>query len=84
MLNNAEDVHQLRTRVARLEARVKQLYEHLRLEYTEDAGPDDPRVLELLKKGNKVEAIKIYREIYDVGLTEAKLAVDDIEARLRK
>jgi len=42
----------------------------------------DAKVIDMLKKGNKIEAIKIYREIYDVGLAEAKQAVDRIEARL--
>jgi ribosomal protein L7/L12 len=38
--------------------------------------------VEMLKKGNKIEAIKIYREIYNCGLAEAKQAVEGIEARL--
>ena len=40
------------------------------------------RVVDILKKGTKIEAIKIYREIYNCGLAEAKQAVDAIEARL--
>jgi len=43
---------------------------------------EDARVIDMLKKGNKIEAIKIYREIYNCGLAEAKQAVDNLEARL--
>jgi len=37
------------------------------------------KVRELLQRGNKIEAIKIYREAYNVGLAEAKHAIDSIE-----
>ncbi|MBM3123827.1 MAG: hypothetical protein FJZ87_02000 [Chloroflexi bacterium] len=39
------------------------------------------KVVEILNNGNKIEAIKLYREIQNVGLTEAKHAVDLLEAR---
>jgi ribosomal protein L7/L12 len=42
----------------------------------------EARVVETLKKGNKIEAIKIYREVYNCGLAEAKQAVDAIEVKL--
>jgi ribosomal protein L7/L12 len=48
---------------------------------TEGQRMADKRVIEMLRKGNKIEAIKIYREIYNVGLAEAKDAVDDMERR---
>ncbi len=34
-----------------------------------------------IKGGNKFEAIKKYREIYNVGRAEAKQAVDGMEAK---
>ncbi len=34
----------------------------------------------LLADGDKIEAIKVYRENFDVGLAQAKLAVEQIEA----
>jgi len=37
------------------------------------------KVRELLQRGNKIEAIKIYREAYNVGLAEAKHVIDSIE-----
>ncbi len=37
-------------------------------------------VARLIRSGNKIEAIKVYREIFDVGLKEAKEAVEKLEA----
>jgi outer membrane protein assembly factor BamB/ribosomal protein L7/L12 len=37
-------------------------------------------VQRLLQAGNKIEAIKVYREHYDVSLARAKYAIDQIEA----
>jgi ribosomal protein L7/L12 len=36
-----------------------------------------------LRKGNKIEAIKTYREYFNVGLKEAKDAVDAVETELK-
>jgi peptide-methionine (R)-S-oxide reductase len=41
-------------------------------------------VAEALFRGNKIEAIKHYRETHGVGLKEAKDAVEQLEAGLRK
>jgi large subunit ribosomal protein L7/L12 len=46
-----------------------------------DAGAD-AEIDALLRRGNKIEAIKRYRETYGTGLKEAKDAVEAIEARL--
>jgi ribosomal protein L7/L12 len=44
----------------------------------------DPDILDLLARGNKIEAIRIYRERYRPrGLKEAKDAVEAIEARMK-
>jgi LSD1 subclass zinc finger protein len=40
--------------------------------------PDE--ILELLRAGNKIEAIKRYREVYDVSAAKAKYAIERIEA----
>ncbi len=40
-------------------------------------------IKEALFRGQKIEAIKLYREAIDVGLTEAKTAVEKMEADLR-
>ena len=42
------------------------------------------RVVALVQGGNTIEAIKVYREVTNVGLREAKEAVEAIEDRLRQ
>jgi len=39
-----------------------------------------PQVLEALKRGNKIEAIKLLRQATGVGLAEAKGAIDSHES----
>lgn len=72
----------LKARVAELESRVDLLYNHLGIAQPKNAGMADARVIDMLRKRNKIEAIKIYREIYNCGLAEAKQAVENIESSL--
>jgi ribosomal protein L7/L12 len=78
------DFDSLKARVVELEDRVKFLYNLMNVEYVEGnvAQAAEARVREQLLQCNKIEAIKIFRQIYNVGLAEAKKAVDDIERRL--
>jgi ribosomal protein L7/L12 len=41
-------------------------------------------LMDLIFRGRKIEAIKLYRELTRLGLKEAKDEVDAIEATLRK
>jgi ribosomal protein L7/L12 len=77
-----EEITRLRIRVAELEARLDFLYKRLKIEYNENPNSIDPRIIELIKGRNKIGAIKIYREVHNTGLAEAKNAIDDLEARL--
>jgi hypothetical protein len=78
-----QDLAQLRRRITQLEGQVAFLYKHLGVTFVPEPGPDDdPRIIEQIKKGNMIEAIKLYREITEAGLAEAKLAVEDIQRRL--
>ncbi|RNL63792.1 hypothetical protein EFK50_07985 [Nocardioides marmoriginsengisoli] len=46
-------------------------------------GPEtDPEVLEMLRSGNEIGAIKAWRERTGLGLAEAKFAVDQARAKL--
>ena len=74
----------LKSRLSELEDRLQFLYRRLNIDYM-DPNSDAalaPQVQEALRRGNKIEAIKIYRELTGVGLAEAKQAVDKIEAGL--
>lgn len=73
----------LKSRINELEDRLKYVYQHLRIEYSDNPDAANAMVIGMLKTGNKIEAIKIYREIHNVGLAEAKQAVDGMEARMR-
>lgn len=75
------EVQQLRSRVNELEDRLKFLYRRLNIEYA-DPNSDpalSPQIQEALRRGNKIEAIKLYRELTGVGLAEAKSAIDRAE-----
>jgi ribosomal protein L7/L12 len=80
---NEED---LRIRLAKLENRVAYLFQELGLEekyqaelayVTLQSGMDD--ILALLRRNQKIGAIKLYREKTGVGLAEAKDAVERME-----
>jgi hypothetical protein len=48
-----------------------------------DLASQSPQLAEMAKqiqRGRKIDAIKIFRELYNVGLKEAKDAVDDLMA----
>ena len=63
------------TRIARLERKVDAILKHLGVDFVEEV---DPKVLELVIAGRKIEAIKAYREQTGVGLKEAKDYVESL------
>ena len=78
------EIQLLRSRINELEDRLKFIYRRLNIEYA-DPNSDPtlaPQIQDALRRGNKIEAIKIYRELTGVGLAEAKQAVESLEARL--
>lgn len=48
-----------------------------------DSALDDPRIGEMVAAGNKIGAIKLYRELTGEGLKEAKDAVDELSRTYR-
>ena len=80
MVTEAE-MQLLRSRINELEDRLKFLYRRLNIEYA-DPNSDpviSPQIQAALRRGNKIEAIKIYRELTGVGLAEAKQVIDRAE-----
>ena len=75
----------LRSRINELEDRLKFLYRRLNIEYADPSSDPviSPQIQDALRRGNKIEAIKIYREITGVGLAEAKQAIDRAEQFLK-
>ena len=73
----------LRQRIVRLEGQVEYLYKRLGIIIdVEAASIDESEVIAALQKGNLIEAIKVYRQLYDVGLAEAKTAVENMKDRM--
>jgi ribosomal protein L7/L12 len=71
------DIIALKNRIAELENHLKLIYSHLNLEYPTSPDPlMSPQIQAALRSGNKIEAIKLYREMTGVGLAEAKDAID--------
>jgi ribosomal protein L7/L12 len=81
---------EIKQRLALIETRLQQLFEHLDIAPRESAGgwwgggeeaegvdpATDPEIQDLLAKGNEIQAIKRYRELSGLGLAEAKEAID--------
>ena len=72
------DILLLKSRINELEDRLKFIYRRLNIEYADpNADPIlSPQIQEALRRGNKIEAIKLYREMTGVGLAEAKDAIE--------
>jgi ribosomal protein L7/L12 len=76
----------LKSRISELEERLQFLYRRLNIDYADpNADPAfSSQIQEALKSGNKIEAIKIYRELTGTGLAEAKQAIDRAEQFTRR
>jgi ribosomal protein L7/L12 len=75
----------LKSRIGELEDKLQAVYRRLNMDYTDppDADPAySPQIQDALRRGNKIEAIKIYRELTGVGLAEAKQIIDGVQSRL--
>lgn len=81
-MSTEQDLISLRARVTELERRLDFIYKKLGVEYIDNLEMADAHIIALVKKGNKLEAIKAYRELTNSGLAEAKQAVDRIESTL--
>ena len=91
---SSQEPLEIKQRLALIETRLQQLFEHLDLRPRETAGGDwwgggegdppdpatDPEIQDLLAKGNEIQAIKRYRELTGLGLAEAKDAIERAKA----
>ncbi len=76
-MNN--ELFKLRQRVEKLERQVAALLHHLNITYQEEPGAGvSPEIMELVRQGKKIEAIKRYREETGVGLREAKTYIESL------
>ena len=75
-----QQIFELRQRVALLERQVAFLMAQLGVEYYEEPNTGvSPEILDLVRQGRKIEAIKLYRLETGVGLRQAKEFIDSLE-----
>jgi hypothetical protein len=79
---------EIEKRIALIEVRLEQLFEHLNLSPRGGGGEggvhegagldpnDDPEIQDLLAKGNEQQATKRYQELTGASLDEAKRAIE--------
>jgi ribosomal protein L7/L12 len=69
---------EIKERLALVESRLEQLYEHLDMAPREPITDpaEDPEIQDLLAKGNQAQAVKRYRELTGVGIAEAQRAIE--------
>jgi len=79
------DILLLKSRINELEDKLQFLYRRLNIDYAAPTADPAlaPPIQDALRRGNKIEAIKIYRELTGVGLAEAKDAIDKAEKFIR-
>jgi ribosomal protein L7/L12 len=75
---DSDSFNRMQERIDELEKRVNILYDRMNMGYPDSAKPSlfDPRLQEAIQKGNKIEAIKVYRELTNCDLKDAKTAVE--------
>jgi hypothetical protein len=72
-----DEIRRLQERVIGLEKRIDFLYDQLN--FSHSVGPiEDPQLVEAIRKGDKIEAIKIYRMLTNCDLLTGKNAVEDM------
>jgi hypothetical protein len=76
--NSGASLRRLEAKLDALQRRLNAIAEHLNVPLKKEVGP--PGVLEQIQAGNKINAIKIYRQATGVRLKEAKDAVERIQA----
>ncbi|MEU8875044.1 ribosomal protein L7/L12 [Streptomyces javensis] len=69
-------IQKIQPRADRIERKLDLILDHLDIQVAE---PGMERVVALVRQGKKIEAIKVYRELTDAGLKEAKDAVERME-----
>ncbi|MCB9688992.1 MAG: hypothetical protein H6735_28375 [Alphaproteobacteria bacterium] len=87
-MSDAERITALERRVAELEGQLSMVWEMLEGKFAPPAPPAPPdpardvELLDELRRGNKIAAIKRYRELTGQGLAVSKQAVEDLGAKL--
>lgn len=87
-MSDAERITALERRVAELEGQLTMVWDMLESKFAPPTPPPPPdpstdaELLDGLRRGNKIAAIKRYRELTGAGLSASKDAVEALAARL--
>jgi ribosomal protein L7/L12 len=76
MSEHDPEIQELRQRIEKLENKIAFLFKNLQITYPDEVNP---KIIELLKQGKKIEAITLYRRETGVDLNRAKAFVEAIE-----
>ena len=80
MSDTDREITELQQRVAKLESQMAFLFRNLGIAYPDvPAVGASPEVMELLRRGQKIEAIKRFREETGAGLKDAKEFIESLE-----
>jgi ribosomal protein L7/L12 len=75
---------EIQQRLALVESRLEQLFEHLDLQPRAEAGGEDPaqdpEIQDLLVKGNEAQAVKRYRDLTGAGIADAQKAIREAQS----
>ena len=82
--DTANEIQKLRAEIYEIEARLEFLFKHFNVEYIRQMDGVDPRLVAAIQKGDMIGAIKVYRELTNVGLVEAKAAVEGMWTKYSK
>jgi len=72
-------IYQLQRQVAKLERQMAFLMQTLELAYEDEPDAVSPEIVDLLQRGKKIQAIKLYRETTGASLKAAKAFIESLE-----
>jgi ribosomal protein L7/L12 len=70
-----EAINRMQERINQLEKRINFLYDQMNLSYDRDLS-GNMQLISAIQKGDKIEAIKVYRMLTNCDLVTAKNAVE--------
>ena len=73
------EVFELRQRVDRLERHIDFLTQALGLTYEDEPPAVSPQLIDLLRRGKKIMAIKVYRQTTGASLSACKEYIESLE-----
>jgi ribosomal protein L7/L12 len=77
-MHTEQEVYELRQRVEKLERQVAALMQAVGLHDAAESAAMTPEILDLVRRGDKLKAIRLYREATGAPLKAAKAYIDSL------